>query len=226
MKKQKNSLLLNLLLLLLVCVLFAATDGSLEVRKAALQASAPVYHGNGNAVAPLCALSWNAAALPPILDTLQASGDTVTFAVSGTWARENPELLSRIALCGHEIAVMGDDPSFDGGLSAIIKDIEAAAGSIEQITGRRPSLYYSGSRNLNVSSRAAQKCGMTHIQNTIDLLCARGEAEDILQRASESAAKGSIILIQPTETLNKALPLLIDLFKTKGMEIATVGEIL
>lgn len=228
MKKQGNGLLLNLLLLLLVCALFAATDGSegLEIKNAVTRVSAPVYHGSGNAVAPLCTLSWNAAALPGILDVLRDSKAAISFAVSGEWARNNPEMLSRIALDGHEIAIMGDDPSFDGKLSEMVADLEAAADSVEKISGLRPKLYYSGERNLSVSSRAAQKCGLRHIQNTVDLLCARGEAEDILHRASESASKGNIILIQPTATLQRAMPELIELFRTKGMDIATVSDIL
>ncbi len=226
MNKQKNALLINLLLLLLVCFLFFVTDGNMPGRIAAVTALSPIYHGKGEAAAPLCVVSWNAAALPKILDKLSDEGIKISFAVSGNWARENPELLLRISQDGHEIVSMGDDPAFDGTLSEISLDIESASNAIEELTGKRPILYYSGTRKIGVSSRAAQKAGMKHLLCTADLLCAKGESEDILRRASEAATKGSIILVQPTEAFFGALDGLISLFKTKGLNVATVSGIL
>ncbi len=226
MRKQKNALFIDLLLLLVVCILFSATDESAPGRIAATTVMAPVYRGRGDAVAPLCAVSWNASSLPMLLDELREKDVRITFAVSGLWAQENAALLRRMAEDGHEIASMGCDPAFDGKLSEVLDDLHAASSAIEAACGKKPTLYYSGTRKLNVSSRAAQKAGMAHVQCTVDLLCAKGGSKDILRRASQTAAKGSIILLQPTEALQGAMGELIALFQTKGLNVETVSGIL
>ena len=226
MRKQKNSFFINLLLLLLVCFLFFITDETMPQKVASVAAMAPSYRGRGDAAALLCVIDWNAAALPEILSKLKERQITVTFAVSGQWARENPELLRKIAEDGHEIASMGDNPGFNGRLSEIVSDLEKANESIEALCARKPPLYYSGTRKLNISSRAAQKTKMRHIQCTVDLLCAKGEADDILLRASDASEKGNIILIRPTKALFDALDDMLDLFQTKGLNVTKVGDIL
>lgn len=71
-------------------------------------------------------VSWNAAAMEDILATLKDKNTRVTFVISGKWARENADMLKRIADEGHEIGTMGDDPSFDGNLSETKADIQKA----------------------------------------------------------------------------------------------------
>lgn len=212
----------NLLLVLLIVGLYIGT-----AQPQVMSVSAPVYRGNAkDAVALQFAVSWNAAALPGILDTLKEQGVRATFAVSGQWARQNPELARRMAQEGHELATMGYDPEKDGKLSWVQEDIEASLSAIESAAGVRPALYYSGSRAASVSARAAKKLEITQVLCTVDLLCARGSAADIVNRVSDAPIPGSIMLLKPTGTAARALPQVLRALQEKGMKPTTTGAVL
>ena len=212
----------NLLLILLIALLYIGT-----AEPQAISVSAPVYRGSAkDAVALQFAVSWNAAALPPILDTLKAQGTCVTFAVSGSWAEENPALARRMAEEGHELATMGYAPEQDGKLSWVQEDLAASVAAIEAAAGVRPVLYYSGKRGISVSARAAKKLGLTQVLCTVDLLCARGEAEDIIARVSDAPIPGSIMLLQPTGAAAEALERVLLALQEKGMRPTTTSQVL
>lgn len=220
--KKAGQAVTNLLLILLIVGLYI---GTAEPR--VMRVSAPIYRGGKEgAVALQFAVSWNAEALPGILDTLQGAGVRATFAVSGEWARENPRLAFRMAQEGHELATMGDAPAQDGKLSFVQADLEASIKAIESAAGVRPALYYSGSRAVAISGRAAKKLGLTQVLCTVDLLCARGSAQDILKRVSDAPIPGSIMLLQPTGPAAEALPDLLRALQEKGMKPTTTSGVL
>ncbi|MDO5111096.1 MAG: hypothetical protein Q4E65_02205 [Clostridia bacterium] len=210
MKRRKNDLLINLFLLLVVCVLYAATGGHDLGRQLSKMTMAPVYRGTGEDVALLCKLDYDAAALEDILETLQTAQTRITFAVSGEWADAHPEALTRL-ISAHELAVTGDD----------LKDAKASKAAIEAAGGT--PLYYYGAPDTN-ASRIARKLGLTHVHCTADVLCAKGGARDIVTRASNAATKGSILLTQPTRAFADALPGLLSELQTKGLRVAAVGD--
>ncbi|MEA4969571.1 MAG: polysaccharide deacetylase family protein [Candidatus Pelethousia sp.] len=212
----------NLLLILLIALLYIGT-----AEPQAISVSAPVYRGSAqDAVALQFAVSWNAAALPAILDTLKAQGARATFAVSGSWAKENPALARRMAEEGHELATMGYAPEQDGKLSWVQADLAASVEAIEAAAGVRPALYYSGERGVSVSARAAKKLGLTQVLCTVDLLCARGEAEDIVKRVSDAPIPGSIMLLQPTGAAAEALERVLLALQEKGIRPTTTSQVL
>ena len=212
----------NLLLILLIVLLYIGT-----AQPRAISVMAPVYRGSAkDAVALQFAVSWNAAALPAILDTLKAQDTRVTFAVSGSWAKENPALARRMVEEGHELATMGYAPEMDGKLSWVQEDVEASLLAIESAGGVRPALYYSGGRGVSVSGRAAKKLGLTQVLCTVDLLCARGSAEDIVNRVSDAPIPGSIMLLQPTSAAAEALERVLLALQEKGIRPATTSEVL
>ena len=228
MKMQKrNGALVNLLLLLLIAALYFVTSRPDAVTAMAQLTYAPNYRGHAeNAVALQFPVAWNAAALESILDTLAAKDTKVTFAVSGLWAKNNGALLLRMAADGHQIATMGEDPSMDGKLSAVQEDVAASLEEIEAACGVRPALYYSGTRNVTVSGRAAKKLGLTHVLCTTDLRCAAGSAEEIIQRGLNDPIEGSIILMQPTAAAAEALPGLLDGLRERGVDAVRVCDVL
>lgn len=220
--RKAGQAITNLLLILLIVGLYIGT-----AEPQVVSVSAPVYRGSArDAVALQFAVSWNAAALPGILDTLQAEGVRATFAVSGAWARENPQLALRMAEEGHELATMGDAPEKDGKLSFVQADLERSLAAIESAAGARAALYYSGSRAVNISARAAKKVGLTQVLCTVDLLCAKGDAGDILKRVSDTPIPGSIMLLQPTASALEALPGVLRALQEKGIEPTTTSEVL
>jgi len=117
-------------------------------------------------------------------------------------------------------------PMLDGDETLIGADIEASAQIIASATGVEPSYYYSGLRDREVSLRAANAVGMTHVMCTSDLLSARGTAEQIVSRASDHVFDGSIVLFQPTATALEALPGILDMIRSGGYTPTTVGNVL
>ena len=216
-----SGLFTNIFLAALIAALYYATHPG-----SAVPAAAPVHRGGGNGVALQFAVSWDAAALPDILDTLNKSGVRATFAVSGKWADDNPELLERIAADGHEIAAMGYYPEMDGGLKWTLNDLKRSLNTIEGLTGERPSIYYEGERSGLLSAAAAKILGVTAVSETIDLLSAKGTAEDILSRLPEKPIEGSILLLRPTAACSEALPGIINAIQLKGMGLTVTGDLI
>lgn len=212
----------NLLLLLLIAGLYLGTT-----QPQTISVSAPVYRGQAEGkIALQFAVSWDAGALEDILDTLQAHNVQVTFALSGEWADRNPALTRRIAQDGHELATMGYEVDQDGRLSWVQADVERSLTAIEAAAGVAPALYYSGGRSVTVSGRAAHKLGLTQVLCTVDLLCARGGAGDILARVPAEPIPGSILLLQPTQAAGEALSGILVALREKGLEPVPVGEVL
>ncbi len=224
MKKRSclGSLFTNIFLAALIIGLYHATQPGNEI----IPASAPMYRGRGEDIALQFAVSWNAAALSDIMDTLEERDARVTFAISGEWAEQNPDMLQRMVQDGHEIAVMGYYPHMDGGIGRISEDLERAVKTIERLCGISPKLYYVGTRSTAVCSMASKKLGLTQVSCTIDLLTAKGEANDILSRLPQQPIEGSIILMQPTAACAEALPGILAALEQKGLEVSRTGDVL
>lgn len=219
--------LVNTMLAVLMATLYFTTTTPVAQSVMGDLYNSPVYRGHEKGVVAVeCAVSWNAAALPELLDTLEEKDARITFLVSGEWAKENPDLLVRMAQDGHEIGTMGQDPMQDGSADSVAEDIDRSVQTIHSLSGVWPTLYYSGMRRVATSTRAANKLGLTHVLCTVDLLSGRGDSEDILSRALDRPFDGSILLIQPTAEAVKAMPTCIDGLRQQGFRIATVSETL
>ena len=226
-KRRRNGIVINLFLIFLIVVLYALTGGGDVIQTMASLYAGPVYRGGAeDAVGFECAVSWDASAMTDILDALAQKGVRATFAVSGEYARLRPDIVKRIADEGHEVATMGDVPSFDGNASEIRADLEKSLLSIADACAVAPVLYYSGAREIPASARASRRLGLTQILCTIDLRCASGSARDIVQRGLNEPIIGSIILIQPTRAACEALPGLIEGLWEKGIRAVTVSEVI
>lgn len=227
MKKRKRpGIAADLFIIFVIAALYALTSGSDTVSAMSALYAGPVYRGSSkDAVALEIAVSWDAEAVPDMLDTLQRYGVSVTFAVSGEYAKAEPALVARMAREGHELATMGGDPSFDGNSAAVREDIAGSLAAIKKASGVTPVLYYSGERSTAPSARAARRLGLTQVLCTLDLRCARGTAEDIVKRGLNEPPAGSIILMQPTRAGADALAGLIEGFFAKGMRVVTVSAV-
>lgn len=199
-RRAKNGWAINLFLAFIIISLYLVTSRQDAAQVMASLYAGPAYRGRSDdKIALEFAVSWNAAAMEDILATLKDKDTSATFVVSGKWARENADMLKRIADEGHEIGTMGDDPSFDGNLSETKADIQKSLESIKTASGVDTVLYYSGSRSVAVSARASRALGLTHVLSTIDLRCGYGSKDDIIKRGLNEPIIGSIILLQPRE---------------------------
>ena len=170
-KRRRNGLVVNLFLVFVIAALYALTSSGSAMEAMAALTAGPVYRGSSeDAVALEFAVSWDAAAMPDILDTLAEKNARATFAVSGEYARLRPDMVKRIHDAGHELATMGDFPSFDGDYAAVCEDLAQSLASIEEASGISPVLYYSGERGIPASARASRKLGLTQMLCTVDPL--------------------------------------------------------
>ncbi|HOF99538.1 MAG: Polysaccharide deacetylase [Firmicutes bacterium ADurb.Bin248] len=226
-KRRRNGLVVNLFLVFVIAALYALTSSGSAMEAMAALTAGPVYRGSSeDAVALEFAVSWDAAAMPDILDTLAEKNARATFAVSGEYARLRPDMVKRIHDAGHELATMGDFPSFDGDYAAVCEDLAQSLASIEEASGISPVLYYSGERGIPASARASRKLGLTQMLCTVDLRCAAGSPEDIVARGLNEPIIGSIILMQPTRAGADALAGLIDGLSKKGIGVVAVSEVI
>lgn len=225
-RANKGKDAVTLLLLCLICILYISTASPAVKTVMSVSGSGPVYRGYGKGEAALLmCVDWDASALDGILDTLKNRGIKLTVAVSGEWAADNRTKIKRIVNDGHELAVTGMTRG-DGDAKWLAEDIKTALGKIYETAGVSPKLYYSGTRSIYASSDAARSLGLTHILYSTDLLCARGNAEEILKRALDNPFEGSIMLIQPTKECDAALSGIIDGLAERGISISTVGKII
>ncbi len=217
----------NVLILLVIALIYVVTGTRIGDDAIAALSSGAVYRGRANGtVAIECVVSWEAASMTQILDTLKENDTRITFYISGKWAKSHARMLARMRDEGHEIGTVGYAPFLDGDAKLIRDDVAAAASVIERITGTQVQSYHSGLRDRAVSEQAARALGMLHVAATADLQTGRGEAEDIVERACEQAFDGSILMIQPTAAAAEALPKLLESIREMGYRPATVGEVL
>ena len=207
-----SGLLTNIFLAALIIAMYHATQPG-----GVLPVSAPQYRGSGERAALQFAVSWNAAAIPDILDILKDKS---------VKAENNPALLMRMAAEGHEIASMGYYPDMDGRIGWTVKDVRRANEAVKKICGAEPAIYYEGSRNTVTSTLAAKKLKLTAVSSTIDLLTAKGTAADILSRLPEKPIEGSIILLRPTAACKEALGGIINAIEEKGIGLTCTGDVL
>ncbi|MDO4571855.1 MAG: polysaccharide deacetylase family protein [Clostridia bacterium] len=215
---------INVLILVMIAVLYAATGTRLGEDAIAAMKTGGIYRGGrSGTVALACSVTWDAENLSDMLDTLEERGVQITFFVSGEWARSHASTLERMTAAGHEIGTSGYAPLLDGDLETVQTDISVSAAVISSITGQSTRLYYAGLREPSLSQAAGEAAGLVRIAGSADLLSARGEAADIVARASEQAFDGSILVLQPTAQAAEALPAMIDAIHEKGYRIGPVG---
>lgn len=227
LRKEKGRTLINAALAGMMVVFYIMVSNPAVKTAMGGLYNSPIYSGYArDTVGIECAVSWNAAALPEMLDLLEERDIRITFFVSGEWAQQNKALLLRMVRDGHEIGTMGHVPAQDGDSKALRMDLEKALQITQQICGVQPTLYYSGARGMSNSTKAARSLGLLHVSCTADLLSGRGDAEDILMRALDKPFDGSILLIQPTAEAAKALPAVLDGLAQSGFLAGTVSEAL
>ena len=217
----------NVLILLVIALLYVVTGTGLGEDAVSALSNGTAYRGRANgSVAVECLVSWDAQSLPDMLDTLREENVQITFFVSGAWAKAHADTLLTMAEDGHEIGTLGYAPTLDGSANLVAHDIRASVSVIERITGKPVTCYCSDRRDRDVSARAADQTGLTHVYASSDLLTGRGEAADIVERACKTAFDGSIILLRPTAAAAEALPGILDAIRTGERKPTTVGRLL
>jgi peptidoglycan/xylan/chitin deacetylase (PgdA/CDA1 family) len=172
-----------------------------------------------------------------ILDLLAARHVHATFALTGAWARANPDLVRRIARDGHAIVNhTNTHQSFTGfsthtpALSAAERaaQLEQADTSIAAITGNstrpwfRPPYGDIDKATLLDIARAGYRYALMW---TVDSLGWKGLApSDVAARCLNGATPGGILLLHvgSLSTDAAALPRILDGLQTRGYKLVTI----
>lgn len=177
-----------------------------------------VYLGRAkDCAAFVCTLSWNAAGTEKLLALLEEAGAHITFAVTRRWAEENRETLERISSAGNEIALAAEGREY----AETLNELECAAKLVESAAGTRPSLLILG--DSPAERRAARSLSLIPVRGTIDLLCARGSAEELSSRARTSVRGGDIVLVSPTAAFAEAAADILGYYSSMGLTLTTVS---
>ncbi|MBR0136171.1 MAG: polysaccharide deacetylase family protein [Clostridia bacterium] len=225
--KKGGALFVNVSILLIAAFMYLALLSPIGVTELPQSRAHPVYRASSeDSVALIVAVPWEASALEGILDTLDKSGQTVTFAVSGRVAEAAPDILRRMAETGHEIATMGYAPEKDGDKSFIVSDLMRSVKAIEAASGEKPRFYYCGTRRAETSASAANSLGLFTVLPTIDLDCGSGTSFDIESRLVQNAFAGCIIGASPTAQFEESLPFLLESIKNMGLRIVHTHKML
>ena len=231
-RKHRENLWVNITILLMLIGLFLFINQGHVFSVAARYTDNPVYKATEEkeSAALLCNVVWGTEYVGTMLDILDRYDAKATFFLGGKWAEENPDLVKRMVIDGHQIANHGYGHRHHAGMSLDQnrEEIQKAETAIEAVTGVRADLFAPPYGEFDKTTlSAASAMGYTTVMWSVDTIDWRGDGVDaILKRVLDKAGPGDFILMHPTEDTIKALPIIIERLLEKGTGFATVGELL
>ena len=194
----------------------------------------PIDRGDENSkhIAFACNVDWGNEVLPDMLETLSKENINITFFVTGRWAERFPDLMQQIVDNGHEIGSHGyqhlDYEKLN--LEQNEEQIKKADEILSKCTENKIILFAppSGSYNNNTLI-ASDKLGYKTVLWTIDTIDWRaGSTKDVIidRVLKKDSFNGAIVLMHPMPETAKALPVLIEAMREKGLEVGTVSDVL
>lgn len=228
MLKRKTIIITGIILILLAILLIYMN----QISTATFKFFDPIYKGNetDKEVAFACNVVWGNEYLPDMLNEFKKNNIKISFFIGGDWADKNKELLMRIYEDNHEIGNHGYNHlkptqiSEEKNREEIIKTQEA----IDNILGVKTKLFAPPYGDLNKKvTQIAESLGYKVIMWSVDTIdWNTKDYTKILERVDNKIHNGAIVLMHPTESTIKALPIMIDNLKNKNYEIVTVSEVL
>lgn len=192
---------------------------------------------------PIMVLSFDAGSdrgyTAQILDTLAAKGVKGSFGLTGSWARANPDLVSRIGVEGdHVINHTLDHRSFTGlsdgkgGLSPDerVAEVEQADAIIAPLLGHSTRPWFRPPYGEYDAAGLAQLAAAGYSYNVLWTIDTQGwngaSVQAILERTFSAAAPGAIVLLHVGSDSRDgpALGALIDGLQARGYRFATAAE--
>ena len=218
--------------IILFVMAFMMTDND-TVETAASTKELPIYNvaTEEKQVAFTMNCAWNADDIDSILDTLSKHKIHITFFMVGDFVQKYPEAVKKISEAGHEIGNHSDTHPHVNNLSLEknIEEIQNCSNKIEQITGKKTTLYRGpyGEYNDTVI-KAAKSQNHTTIQWNLDTLDYSGlTGEEMWKRIESKLTAGSIILSHNgTKHTADSLDMLLYNIQKKGYKIVTVSDLI
>ena len=231
--KNRKAIVSALSLVLLLAVIFWATNSPAVIGVSASERQLPIYcvQRDDKTVALSFDAAWGNEDTQELIDILAKYNINATFFVVGQWVDKYPESVKALHDAGNEVMSHSDDHAHFAELSAdqITANINASNDKIEGVTGVRPTLFRCpyGEYNDTVIS-TVNGMDMTAVQWDVDSLDWKGlSADEISKRVLSNVKSGSIVLFHNSaENTPEALPTIIEALIADGYTIVPISQIL
>lgn len=190
----------------------------------------PIYNGDRsqNNVAISFNVYENAEVVEGVLSVLKKYGGKATFFLGGCWADDNIELVLKILEQGHEIGSHGYFHKDHAKLSESENRAEMGLlhDLIKRETGYEIKLFAPPSGSFSVKTlKVAQNMGYKTIMWSKDTVDWRDKSsKTVYNRATQNVTGGDLVLMHPKEHTLKALPDILEYYKSQGLSVVTVSE--
>lgn len=231
--KKKIITFLSLVISVVVLCVAVFTTGAHAVFSGGAVKELPIYYVNTDkkqvAISFDCA--WGVDYTDKLLSVMKEHNVKSTFFMVEFWTKKHPDYVKKISDYGHEIGTHSATHPYMSKLdkSAIIKELTTSSQVIEQITGKKVTLFRApyGDYNDRLINTAKQ-LNLYTIQWDVDSLDWKDlSAEQIKNRVLSRVKNGSIVLFhnQGLHT-HEALESIIIGLKEKGYEIVPIGQLI
>ena len=172
-----------------------------------------------------------------ILDALQTAGVKAAFFVTGSYVRDNPELVRRMADEGHVVANHTDGhpslPSLAFDRAAFERELTVTAQAYKKVTGRamarllRPPMGEYSARSLCLTQRLGYQTVFWSFAHRDWLVDEQPSVAVTLARLLDGRHDGAIYLLHAVSSSNtEALPRFIDEMQGRGYRFGALTEVL
>ncbi|HPT83178.1 MAG TPA: polysaccharide deacetylase family protein [Limnochordia bacterium] len=192
----------------------------------------PYYRGPNSEprVSLMFNVDWGDEYIPGLLEVLDQADVTVTWFLTGRWAKRAPELAKAISDAGHEIGNHGGWHGLPSAMSReeTVRLIQEGEDLILEATGQRPQVFAPPAGDYTQETVAvAAELGYKTVLWTIDTVdWQRPAPTKIIDRVLSGLVNGALILMHPTGPTLEALPVVLDHLAARGFQCVTVSELL
>ncbi|WP_338471373.1 polysaccharide deacetylase family sporulation protein PdaB [Niallia sp. XMNu-256] len=191
-----------------------------------------VYKGEKD-IALTFNIGWGDEKAEPILDILKENDvKSATFFLSGSWAERHPELVERMVKEGYEIGMLGYEYKDYSELEdeKVRRDISLAKTVFDKLGIKNIQLLRAPTGHFDQKTLSiAERYGYTVVHWSIDSKDWTNPGTDMIRSNVAQAKKGDIVLLHASDSAtqtSKALPLIIEDIKRKGLKLVTVSEMI
>lgn len=171
-----------------------------------------------------------------ILDTLRSKDVRATFFLSGSYVREEPALVRRMASEGHLVGNHTQThpslPAIAGDVAAYTEEYRSVERAYREVTGEplarfeRPPRGEYSDRTLCMTRALGYRSVMWSFAHRDWLLDDQPPVDVTYQRVVDGAHPGAVMLLHSVSQSNTdALPRIIDELRRRGFRFATLDEI-
>lgn len=192
----------------------------------------PIYKGNPKKpmVSFMINVAWGEEFLPSILETLRKENVKATFFFDGSWLKKHVDIAKEIQKEGHELSNHAYSHKNMSTLSRskAYEEIVKTEQLLKKELGVTNVLFAPPSGDFDAETvKIAAELKLKTVMWTLDTVDWKNPgAPAIAAKVRKNIEPGTLILMHPTQSSSAALPEMISIIKSKGLQPGTVSETL